>query len=165
MCLQCPDCDGRGYLVNESVQGTQECGFCSGSGKCMELLKLSKEYSSWRDYSKLAWEMNSKAVVCMGMQDGFVLHTVGPALRHEMEEAGLHFLSDLGLDDAPEGISVWEGKYVWHRGGWENPDDGDSEAVGTFRELTEAEWDSVKKNECPWNEDEYKVKEKLGDGG
>lgn len=103
-----------------------------------------------------AWELDSFAVVaCDGEGHGCVLWTAGPYMQSEMDQVGTKVLSDLGLDDAPLGISVWEGKYVWHPGSYEYPMDGDSEASGKFREPTDAEWAAIREGRCPWNDADW----------
>lgn len=84
-----------------------------------------------------------------------MLWTVGAYLRFEMEEAGLCRLGELGLDDAPRGISIWEGKYVWQSGGWECPQDGSMHPKGTFRAPTDEEWAAIREGRCPWDEVKY----------
>lgn len=59
-------------------------------------------------------------------------------------------LDDLGLDDAPNGISIWEGDYVWRPGGYECPQDGYSDPVGKFRSPTDAEWQAIREGRSPW---------------
>lgn len=59
-------------------------------------------------------------------------------------------LDDLGLDDAPDGISVWEGCYVWRPGGYECPQDGTTDPQGEFRTPTEDEWLAIREGRSPW---------------
>jgi hypothetical protein len=83
---------------------------------------------------------------------GCVLYAVGAHLRFEIEEGGLHELGELGIDDAPAGISVWEGTFIWQPGGWECPQDGDMFPKGVFRPPTAEEWQSIREGRCPWQE-------------
>ena len=78
-----------------------------------------------------------------------MLWSVGEQILHEVEECGCHRLEDLGLDDAPHGLSVWEGHYVWVPGGFECPKDGVLEPRGSFRPLTGLEWADVRSGVCP----------------
>lgn len=95
----------------------------------------------------------SKAVVaCDARGNGAVLWFVGESLRNEIEEAGLRQLGDLGLDDAPCGVSVWEGSYVWTPGPYEHPEDGDVSPAGCFRAPTDAEWAAIREGCNPWKE-------------
>lgn len=96
------------------------------------------------------YAQKSKAVLASDGVDGIVLYTVGPGLWQEMVEGGLSMLSDLGLDNAPKGISVWEGKYIWQPGTYECPEDGYTKPVGEFHAPTDEEWDCIKQNKCPW---------------
>lgn len=95
----------------------------------------------------------SKAVIaCDGDGRGIVLWYTGAHLCGEICEHGCGvFLDDLGLDDAPEGISVWEGIY---RGTRHETTDGveyDTEVSGSFREPTTEEWADICVNLCPWD--------------
>ena len=106
----------------------------------------------------LDWSKPSLAVVaCDANGHGVVLWTAGPHVYSMINEAGVSDLDLLGLDDAPEGISIWEGtiKTVHHH----TPDmnEHDSWLEGMFREPTDEEWDSIRKNECPWNDDDWRA--------
>lgn len=72
-----------------------------------------------------------------------------------IDEAGVSNLCDLGLDDAPEGISIWEGGIKTVH--FHSPDcnEYDSSLIGSFRAPTPAEWESIMKAECPWCEDDW----------
>ena len=107
----------------------------------------------WDDYPEWAWDKPSKAVIVNGTSGGCVLYTAGPYLRMEIHEAGIHDIEDLGLDDAPIGISIWEGSLTY---------DGNGEPVaanGTFREPTEQEWMAIRAHQCPWDDNAWRVKE------
>lgn len=83
----------------------------------------------------------SRALIANGRHRGCVLQYKGPGIENEIDECGLYGLDDLGLDDAPEGLSIWEGMLHTRRVG--NPIDGEEwegELVGTFRPLTADEW-------------------------
>jgi hypothetical protein len=73
-------------------------------------------------------------VACDGHGNGVVLSYGGP-IEYEIDAVGTT-LSDLGLDDAPWGISIWEGIYSWEKGGYECPEDGNTYPMGTFRKPT-----------------------------
>lgn len=105
--------------------------------------------------TKYDWDKTNLAVVVQSDHDGIVLWYVGGYISNEIESVGNH-LDDLGLDDAPEGISVWEGKYSYHSSSWEYYSEGfDSEPHGKFREPTEEEWKAIKRNECPWDPEDW----------
>ena len=99
------------------------------------------------------WDHDSMAVVaCDGSGHGCVLWTTGPHVQHEMTEGGLKELCDLGLDDAPLGISIWIGKYLTIQ-----VSDGDYgreydvEPKGSFRAPTEEEWSAIRQGRSPWD--------------
>jgi len=93
------------------------------------------------------WTKPSLAIVaCDGKGHGTVLFTAGPHVRSFIEEVGTSALGDLGLDDAPHGLSVWEGCII---GGGR---DEHTKLSGTFRKLTAQEIVSVTLGQCPWND-------------
>jgi hypothetical protein len=111
-------------------------------GRIMELTQQEEERRK---------KARSKAVIAANDKGfGCVVWYVGPGLTNEIEEVGLHELGDLGLDDAPEGISVWEGVFVWQPGPYEHPDDGDLVPSGTFRKPTDEEWIAIREGRNPW---------------
>jgi hypothetical protein len=83
-----------------------------------------------------------------------------------MTEGGLKELCDLGLDDAPLGISIWIGKYLTIQ-----VSDGDYgreydvEPKGSFRAPTEEEWSAIRQGRSPWDFPQVKEKtiESYGD--
>lgn len=89
----------------------------------------------------------------MGMDSGVALYWAGPDLHKFIDLAEgddgtvRGDLRDLALDDAPRGLSVWEGTY-------EAPTEpgagGCDEPVGAFRPLTDAEFEAVRRGENPW---------------
>lgn len=96
------------------------------------------------------WTKPSLAVIaCDGDGNGCVLHTVGPHVTHELDEIG-RALGDIGLDDAPEGISIWEGKIK--TSGPDHDGEYDAWLDGTFREPTDDEWAAIRAGRCPWSE-------------
>jgi hypothetical protein len=97
----------------------------------------------------------SQAVVANGPHGGCVLFYTGSALEYEICEAGLTDLSDLGLDDAPDGISIWKGVLRC----WEvnTPDchEYESELIGDFRTPTTEEWAAICQGKSPWSSDDW----------
>lgn len=85
-------------------------------------------------------------VVCDGQGVGAVVFSAG-VLKLECKQVG-SALDDLGLDDAPLGVSVWEGTYhVINCGDGEF----DAKADGTFRPATDEEWrTSAGFSKHPW---------------
>lgn len=77
-------------------------------------------------------------------------HTSDSDIAFEIEQTS-HLLDDLGLDDAPVGISIWEGSYVWRPGGYECPQDGSTDPVGSFRAPTDEEWQAIREGRNPWS--------------
>jgi hypothetical protein len=113
----------------------------------------------WDGYPPGAWKRDSLAVIaCNGRGEGCVLFTAGPHVRLELEEHSMATLSDLGLDDAPGGISVWVGRYVFFNTSHPlGPDEGYvSEPRGSFRAPTDAEWAAIRKGENPWNDADWR---------
>lgn len=94
--------------------------------------------------------MTNRAVVASANGQGCVLSFSGTALSAFIGENGTRDLRDLGLDDAPDGIWVWEGKIVttkmWTDYGWEH----DCGPEGEFRKPTDPEWEAIRRGECPW---------------
>ena len=84
------------------------------------------------------------AIIAHNIGQGCVLaYGGGATLRHEIEEVGCRALDDLGLDDAPEGISVWEGRYTTtgnsgHPGYYD--ESMETHPFGRFRALTDDDW-------------------------
>lgn len=98
------------------------------------------------------WGKPSLAVIASdGKGNGCVMHYVGAHLDQWRNDVG-GSLKDLTLDDAPAGISIWEGKVRVTRS-WEGEYDGELE--GEFREPTPEEWDHINADECPWDVAEW----------
>lgn len=103
------------------------------------------------DFSK-----KSMAVIASNENgDGAVVWSVGPHILMEQEETGLRSLDELGLVPDAAGIWIWEGKGVWQDGPWEHPQDGELILEGEFRVPTDEEWNAIRRNECPWNDDDW----------
>lgn len=66
-------------------------------------------------------------------------------------EAGSSLLDDLGLDDAPDGLSVWEGVVMttYSQG------DHDAELSGRFRPLNDDEWYRLRTTGDPFEPKEW----------
>jgi len=77
---------------------------------------------------------------------GCVLAFDGAGIEYFIECAGFE-LVDLGLDDAPDGLSIWEGRAEGH---WTFERDYDSSLEGTFRSLTPEEWHLYETTGEPW---------------
>lgn len=86
-----------------------------------------------------------RAVVASRHGYGTILWSVGHFSFDEFLSNTGRDLGDLGLDDAPDGIHVWEGRM---ESGW--GDDGDLDLEGTFRSPTDDEWNAIRQNRSPW---------------
>lgn len=84
--------------------------------------------------------------------NGVVLWGVGEVMDHVAAISPQ--LQDLGLDDAPVGVSVWEGESRWFQSGWETVE-WDFELKGAFRAPTEEEWGAIRRGACPWDKNEW----------
>lgn len=116
---------------------------------------------SWGGYPDKAWGKESVALVaCDGQGNGCVLQTGGPAVAMALEEWG-RGLSDIGLDDAPKGLSVWFGRLVDTTSGAtsDHPEEPDAELHGFFEPLTSKQWDQLKSGRLLWDEAEWGLKE------
>lgn len=91
------------------------------------------------------------ALIANTRNGGVVLHArPGSTLFYEMHELGSSRVDDYGFDDAPEGITVWEGTAAWQPGGYETPQDGMTIYEGTYRRLNDEEILKVQKGENLW---------------
>jgi hypothetical protein len=92
--------------------------------------------------------------LCASLNDeGIILYYVGKDISSELEEQGSPELYCCGLDQCPDGLWVWEGRYIqrtYHDGAWE------AEPQGAFRKPTEEEWIKIKQNKCPWDPEDYR---------
>lgn len=95
----------------------------------------------------------SHALIANGSRSGTVLQYTGPGITREIEDASLSNLEDLGLEDAPPGLSIWTGKYIFfpdYVDGVEDTSGGHCEPRGSFRPLTDTEWALLRKGELLW---------------
>lgn len=91
-------------------------------------------------------------VASNGQGKGCVLWwTDGSNLDAEIRECSSD-LAELGLDDAPRGLSIWEGSYRWVPGPWDCPSDGHTEPIGKFRPPTADEWTAIMAGTSPFPE-------------
>lgn len=113
---------------------------------------LNRNGSKWHD--DFTWESDSLAVIaCDGKGNGCVLwYGGGASLRYEIEELGMCCLSDLGLDDAPHGISVWVGRFIAEPIGNYDCPDVCTEPHGKFRQPHESEWAKIRMNKNPFED-------------
>lgn len=95
-------------------------------------------------------------VACMNGH-GCVLHWIGEAWEYWRDGCGTEELAAQGMDDAPDGISIWEGTI--HTWGPDRDGEYDAEPVGEFRDLTPEEWKMLAEGSAPWNEKEWLAQE------
>lgn len=121
------------------------------------------DHKAWGGYPKEAFDMDSKALIaCDGSGNGAVIETGGPAVPLYAEGlCGSLTLEDYGLDNAPEGLSIWEGRYVSIRG--EDTPNGYGETdiflEGDFRELNAEERKSLAAGDPLFDESDWGVGE------
>lgn len=93
-------------------------------------------------------EKPSRALIASsGLDNGFVMEFVGQDLDTKITCVGTDTM-DLGLGDAPEGLSIWEGRYVFV------PHD-DVEPRGVFRDLTYEEWNQLRDHGELWDPQDW----------
>lgn len=93
-------------------------------------------------------------IACDGDGTGVVLFTDGGQVEYEIDVIGSRQLNDLMLDDAPLGITIWEGHYIYDRTADQfGSDDGSVDIDGAFREPTEGEWACIRRKATPWPEE------------
>lgn len=148
--LKCEDCgkvpDPIEYPGHVEGDECPDCVPDADHGGCLRWEGFQPPYAGW-DFAK-----PSRAVVASNCGDGSVLWYAGGHLDFEISEGVGNVLADLGLDDAPLGISVWVGKvnYIEYQCA-EGGVDCDAETVGEFRDPTPEEWDAIKSGRNPWN--------------
>jgi len=105
--------------------------------------------------SSYNFEEPSKAVIANVGGVGVVLWYTGGHLDYEINESGMGVqLDNLGLDDAPEGLSIWEGKYIGTKHETMDGTEYETEVSGEFRDPNDEEWAAIRRNCCPWDDDE-----------
>ena len=117
---------------------------------------VGEESPGWGDYPKWAWEKPSLAVIVSDANGhGVVTWYAGPHLAYEIGETGT--LGDLAEDCPGIGVYVWEGIFrtVVYPSSPNGPEEYDVEEVGKLRPPTEAEWQAIKENRCPWSETDW----------
>ena len=117
-----------------------------------QMLEVLKSDDEWGK-RPTGWE-KCIALIASSRRGGNVIDVKDEcALQAEMDEVlGTSVLSDLGLDDAPVGLSIWEGSAFFNDvSDWEHPNT-DYEAVftGKFRRLTSDELIKVANGEPLW---------------
>ena len=108
---------------------------------------------AWREYEVEDWDLPSYALIAMGESNGTVVYWRGPHIGAEVVECSSD-LEDLGLDDCPVGLWVWEGRYVVET--YYDTYECDTTPEGTFRKLTEQEIQALVEGRCPWTIEEWR---------
>lgn len=90
-------------------------------------------------------------IACNGSGRGIVLAYVGTSITWHAEMYSTE-LDELGLDDAPQGLSIWEGEMGSVQVNTADGIDFDFEATGNFRPLTQEEWITLSKTGEPWEQ-------------
>lgn len=94
--------------------------------------------------------LNKAVVASDGIGNGCIICYVGNSLHNEIYGARFTDLCDLGLDEAPQGVSIWEGSYIW-QGDRDGPGGTMlTSANSAFRAPTEAEWTCIRAKQNPW---------------
>lgn len=93
---------------------------------------------------------DSVALIVNVKGKGVVVTYEGDGIEANFEAIGSPYLDDQGLDDAPEGFSIWEGRLCITNTCWEYPSEYDCELDGTFRDLTDREWSLLRETGVPW---------------
>ena len=103
--------------------------------------------------SERPYDARSVAIIARGKYGGTVVCAKpNSALYWEIHDVGSSNLEDFGLDSAPDGISIWEGIAVWRPGGWEYPQDGQTDFEGEFRRPNAEELTKMAAGEPLWPE-------------
>lgn len=107
------------------------------------------------------WSKPSRAVIAYNAREfGIVLWYVGAHVATMIEQIGAHDIDELGFEnEAPIGISVWEGKITGGRYNSYAGDYDDCYLTGTYRQPTGEEWLAIREGRCPWDADEWLLPE------
>lgn len=94
---------------------------------------------------------------------GCILSHDGDGIEADIDSLGVGDLGDHGLDDAPDGLSIWEGRLdAWVSHSPENGTDYEAQLEGKFRDLTEREWFLLRNTGTPWEYVEDDARETNG---
>lgn len=121
-----------------------------------ESLALEEEKASSTASGWLTTKPGRAVVANDKTGNGIVLWAVGDVAQ-EVEDIS-PMLQDVGLNDAPVGVSVWEGNVHWFQSGWETPE-WEAELKGVFRAPTEEEWGAIRRGLSPWDKNEWLIEE------
>lgn len=91
----------------------------------------------------------SRAVVAQGEDKGVMLWWDGSGVEQLASDVSPR-TEDVGLDDAPVGISIWEGEMETQRVTIIDSEEYESELRGKFRSPTDEEWTAIREGRSPW---------------
>lgn len=93
---------------------------------------------------------NSIALLANNSGQGCILEWHGVDIYWDFENVGGAALMDHGLDDAPDGLSIWEGFMYCSESHTVNGHEYDANLEGEYRDLTPEEWKLLQKTGVPW---------------
>lgn len=132
---------------------------CATSENPFPMIKDYKPAECKENTDPRNWDKPSKAVICSdGKGNGCILFHCGPHIDTELNVVGRQ-LDEIGLDDCPEGIWVWEGIYQTIKHDYTDGMEYSTEPVGKFSHPTRIEWGCIQGNICPWDEKDWLKKE------
>lgn len=128
------------------------------TGDILEIyLDEDSQWSPWGNYN---FDKPSKAVIAMDDSGNIaLLSTVGPHLQMELQESGLS-VNEIVPEAPNSGIWIWEGtaNYYSHYDAYNGDyDSGANIVTHSWRAPTDGEWAAIKNNECPWDDDDWKL--------
>ncbi len=93
---------------------------------------------------------DSIALIASNGGKGVILVHDGSGIEADIEALGIGQLDDHGLDGAPDGLSIWEGRLISNTTNTPGGLDYDTELDGVFRALTEREWELYRTTGIAW---------------
>jgi hypothetical protein len=99
---------------------------------------------------RLGATTDSIALIANNGGKGCILTYSGPGIEACVDEGGSALLDDNGLDDAPDGLSIWEGYYCVTESHTDCGHEYDATLEGKFRPLTPTEWKLLAETGKPW---------------
>lgn len=96
---------------------------------------------------------DSIALIASSGGTGVILEFDGTGIEGDIETESSRRLDDHGLDNAPDGLSIWEGKLRVTSSRYD--EDVDCELVGEFRELSRVEWGLLETSGVPWEKADH----------
>lgn len=103
-------------------------------------------------HDKRIWTPSRAVIANRERGSGSIVYVAPDSLLAQQMGDVSDRLDDLGLDDAPAGISVWEGGFAGGEKDEWNGDYNDVYPVGTFRAPTDDEWAAIRDGRNPFVE-------------